>query len=717
LKSCVKALTAIPSPDSGLRIKTTRGLIWIERPRPWEGGASFFDPAIPVLALLLTLLAPFPSLAQEWNAPGTLQLIEEARVRRHSGLQDPDFQSYSSQARGYVHFFLDREDTGERILVKTDQIALEVYWQAPNRTRQRIVGLRDEKSLPTNINYHLDHLTVVQDEFGDRIRIGDGDEVEAVLHPAAPGAEDFYDFLLSDSITLTLQGAPEAIRVYEILVRPKDPELPAFIGSVFLDRASKAIVRMNFTFTPVSYVDSYLDHIQISLENGLWNGQYWLPYRQQLEIRREVPWLDIPAGSVIKGWFEVRDYEINPPLSEALFRGPAVTILPEEARRAFPFEDSLHAHLDTEGFLPPPEMGEIRSMALELASAQRLSGLGGLRLHLPEPIISSGLRFNRAEGLFLGGGFSYGLHPSLSMAAHGGFSFGRERPAGRLTFTGGERAPATGITGFLNQPRDLGPTQAISGAMNTLAAVVWDQDYQDLFFSSGVQAFHQLASKGRASLDLLARWEDHGTARDVVSSDPLQPRFRPVLETEEGLWRSVEASATAASPWKALSLHGVGLLGRFDDRTFGHFSGSLDLHRRWLTQGVELRGTLQGGALIGDAPRQALFLLGGRETVPGYPFRSRVGNGYWLLKAQGSRDLMAPWIRLRAFGAAGGTHSSGEILPEGWPQDQTNSFLLSGGLGLGLGWDVLRLDLARGLTEGGEWELILSLNHAFWAWL
>lgn len=78
---------------------------------------------------------------------------------------------------------------------------------------------------------------------------------------------------------------------------------------------------------------------------------------------------------------------------------------------------------------------------------------------------------------------------------------------------------------------------------------------------------------------------------------------------------------------------------------------------------------------------------------------------------------MAPWIRLRAFGAAGGTHSNGESLPEGWPQDQTNSFLLSGGLGLGLGWDVLRLDLARGLTEGGEWELILSVNHAFWAWL
>jgi hypothetical protein len=34
-----------------------------------------------------------------------------------------------------------------------------------------------------------------------------------------------------------------------------------------------------------------------------------------------------------------------------------------------------------------------------------------------------------------------------------------------------------------------------------------------------------------------------------------------------------------------------------------------------------------------------------------------------------------------------------------------------------LGWDVIHLDLARGLREGGEWEFIFSVNHAFWDWL
>ena len=248
--------------------------------------------------------APLSGQNPAWNGSRALQMIREARDLRQGMVQDSSFQSYSSTARGFVYFYLDREDTGERILVKTDQIALEVFWRTPDEIKQRIIGLRDEKKLPTNIHYHLDHLVVVQDEFGDRIRIGDGDEVEAVVHPAAPGSEAVYDFLLADSVTLILPATGETVRVYEIQVRPKDFDAPGFVGEMFLDRDTRAIVRMSFTFTPASYVDPYLDHISISLENGLWLGKHWLPYRQQLEIRREVPFLDIPAGKLRSPQFQ-----------------------------------------------------------------------------------------------------------------------------------------------------------------------------------------------------------------------------------------------------------------------------------------------------------------------------------------------------------------------------------------------------------------------------
>lgn len=193
-------------------------------------------------------------------------------------------------------------------MVKTDQVALKVYWRARAETMQRVVGLRDEKQLPTNIQYHLDHLTVVQDDFGDRIRFGDGDEVKAVVHPAAEGAQAVYDFRLADSLTLSFPAPTPDVRVYRLEVRPKDSDAPGVIGTVFLEQQTGVITRMNFTFTPASYVDAILDYIRVFIDNSLWNGKYWLPYRQAVELRRELPVIDFLAGSVIRARFQVRNY-------------------------------------------------------------------------------------------------------------------------------------------------------------------------------------------------------------------------------------------------------------------------------------------------------------------------------------------------------------------------------------------------------------------------
>ncbi|MFG1691164.1 peptide-methionine (S)-S-oxide reductase MsrA [Gemmatimonadota bacterium] len=425
-----------------------------------------------ILLILACSLSPGDLQGQEeeeWNTPRALALVEQAREARTRRVVDGDLTSYSADARGYVYFFLHREDTDERILVKTDQIAVEVYWRAPDETKQRIVGLRDEKSLPTNIHYHLDHLVVVQNEFGNSIRIGDGDEVSAVVHPMAPGSEIFYDFALGDSLTITLPGPEEPVRVFEVHVRPKHFDSPGYVGSVFLDRATSAIVRMDFTFTPASYVDSYLDYIRISLDNGLWLGRHWLPYEQRLEIRREVPFLDIPAGSIIRGRFEISNYTFNEPLQPSLFQGPPVSAVPEEQRRAFPFQDSLHAQLQEEGLSPPPELAEVRAMAVSLAGQHYMSGLRRLRAHFPS--ISETFRYDRVEGLFAGAGLSYEPHPLLRGRIHAGYAFGRERPAASLDLSGGQGLTGTGVRAIWNELRDMGPLPGTNGLFNTLSSI------------------------------------------------------------------------------------------------------------------------------------------------------------------------------------------------------------------------------------------------------
>jgi hypothetical protein len=143
------------------------------------------------------------------------------------------------------------------------------------------------------------------------IRMGDGDEVGDVPHPAAAGSDSIYEFRLGDSLTLQLPNATQPIRVYELEVRPLRHDRPAIVGSVFVDRTTAAIVRMSFTFTPVSYVDDRLDYIGVSLDNGLWEGRYWLPNEQTLQIRRQIPELDFAAGAVIQGRMRISDYTFN----------------------------------------------------------------------------------------------------------------------------------------------------------------------------------------------------------------------------------------------------------------------------------------------------------------------------------------------------------------------------------------------------------------------
>ena len=79
--------------------------------------------------------------------------------------------------------------------------------------------------------------------------------------------------------------------------------------------------------------------------------------------------------------------------------------------------------------------------------------------------------------------------------------------------------------------------------------------------------------------------------------------------------------------------------------------------------------------------------------------------------------MLAPWLAIRAFAATGATRLSRDILPEGWPVHGTGGFKSSIGTGIGLGWNLLHVDLGRGLGKSGRSELLLSVQRRFWEWL
>jgi hypothetical protein len=114
-------------------------------------------------AILLALAAAAPvSLlsAQEaaWNDEHSMEIIEAAINTRHHAFSDSSLQNFEVDAEGYVYLLTNIE--GEERLVRADQVALNVIWQAPDNISQTMVGRRSDQNMPTRIRYHVDHLAI-----------------------------------------------------------------------------------------------------------------------------------------------------------------------------------------------------------------------------------------------------------------------------------------------------------------------------------------------------------------------------------------------------------------------------------------------------------------------------------------------------------------------------------------------------------------------------
>src|SRR3982751_3632735 len=181
-------------------------------------------------------LAPRAAGAQQWNDVRSRALVERATERRTQQLADTGLKDYKALAHGYVTFLAQ---VGEGLteppkIVKADELMNEVYWRAPDLSKQRILGRRDTLLLPTDISYHRDHLGIVQNNFPAIIRLGEGDEVRDVPHPLSTTGLETYDFAITDSLPLNLPG--RTIVLYEVKVRPKNDRESRIIGAMYIDR-------------------------------------------------------------------------------------------------------------------------------------------------------------------------------------------------------------------------------------------------------------------------------------------------------------------------------------------------------------------------------------------------------------------------------------------------------------------------------------------------
>ena len=676
----------------------------------------------------IAIFATTLTAQQTWNDPRTLTLVTRATERRASQIADTTLVDYKASAHGYVTFLAQ---FGEGFpeppkIVKADELGLEVYWRAPDLSKQRIMGRRDTLLLPTDINYHRDHLGIVQNNFRNIIRIGEGDEVRDVPHPLSPTGLQVYDFAIRDSLQIRL--GDRVLDVYEVRVRPKDDRQPRTVGSVYIDRESSDVVRMTFSFTRAALIDKELEDVSVVLENALIEGRYWLPRRQEIEIRRTGSWLDYPARGIIRGRWEICCYEINQGIPANYFAGPEIVVAPasERAAKPFPFTGKV---LDS---LPPDvravtdaDVKKVQEEARALVREQALQRSRSLAVSARH--LSDLVRFNRVEGLAVGTGLLQRLGGGLALAVSGRYGFSDEEPKGRAAIEFRTGAGSSLVLAAERQYRDVSEEQETSLVKNSLAAQEFGSDYTDPYDARTLSLSGSLAEfRWRPSFEVA--YEQHKPL--AVHARPASGNFEATIPAQP--LREGRLTLALDHP-TALTFGGLELAARFaisgvrtqnsgdpTKRDLLRPSMMFDLEKP-VGSGRFVAHTLVAGLLSSDTiPAQHLVYLGGPTTGPGYDFHEFVGRAGVSQRIE--YRFLAPFvpIPLGRFGRAPGTITLAPFAAAVWIdrsapfKEPRQGWYPAIGLGALTVFEVLRLDVARGLRDG-RWTFSVDVGRDFWS--
>ena len=575
-------------------------------------------------------------------------------------------------------------------------------------------------------------------------------------HPLSGLGMQNYDFALTDSFAIG--SGSQRIQVYEVKVRPKDDRQPRVVGAIYLDASGAQVVRMNLSFTRAAFLDKALEQLSVVLENRLVAGNFWLPSRQEIEIRRTGEWLDYPVRGIIRGRWEIGDYHFDLALPPAIFAGPEIVQVPADQLKQFPWKGAV---LDS---LPPDvravtdaDIARVQDEAHALVRRQALARAE--KVSISARNVSDLARFDRVEGFAVGAGLSKQLGLGWSATARG--RYGLDDRSGKGTVQLAWQQPSGfGLRLFGGRDfRDVGDEVERSGAVNSLAAQEFGNDDTDPYLvqGAGIGLDFPTAFGARWKLDGAIERQSFLTthARSVVGN------FQETVAAPTR--RILRVSLTEARPpslwWfgTELGVRSEGRAGWDLHPTTGTLGTATSLRtlRASSTADIELpvgryrfvsRTT---GAVLwssGFDPEQELVYIGGPVSAPGYDYHSilsraaaiehlewrfpvpfpafslgrfgRVPSSATLAPFVHSVFAAAPYCDVRpplsgvGMGASsllGAARSCGLV-------SRASGGYASLGAGFLLPFDLVRIDVARGLRrEGGRWTFSIDVSREFWS--
>jgi hypothetical protein len=321
------------------------------------------------------------------------------------------------------------------------------------------------------------------------------------------------------------------------------------------------------------------------------------------------------------------------------------------------------------------------------------------------------LRFNRVEGLSVGGAVDERLGAGYTARLLARIGVADWQPNGELSLTrsDGERAVRLGVYRRLDAANDWGAPLSFGAS---LSGLLFGRDEGFYYRSWGAELAGGSARTPIFRSDLSWRlfaerqWnadvETGFSLPHVFNGHPPLPNIAAARATAVGL--STDLHATHGEDPRGLRfttlVRAEGAFGTYD-----YARGLVDLTTtRGLGPRLDGALTLSAGTTGGTVPPQRLFYLGGSQSVRGQIAGTAAGDAFWMARAElGAR---ARFVRPILFGDLGWAGPRADWSHPGRP--------LSGvGAGASVMDGLVRADLARGLHPRERWRLDLYTEARF----
>jgi Haemolysin secretion/activation protein ShlB/FhaC/HecB len=331
----------------------------------------------------------------------------------------------------------------------------------------------------------------------------------------------------------------------------------------------------------------------------------------------------------------------------------------------------------------------------------------------PQPIkFVSGLeffRYNRIEGISLGGGLRQDLGPGLRWEAQARASFADRQLNGEVFVDRAVAGSSWRVSGYrrLVSADDYGAPFVLGASIQNLISGLDERFY---YRSAGLElsgvrnrslgggaltwrvfAEHQSAAVAEAEWVVRRLWDKKaGFSQNII--DTLGGGTRGVLGGAAFRWRATRGDEASgwrlATDTRSEAAAGVVAYGR----------GALDLTiERRLPARLRAIATGSVGSSVGELPLQRFYNLGGWQTVRGYTSGTLRGNSFWM----GRGELLYEGFRRL---------QPSVFVDQGWAGQRSELFsgvrqLRSAGVGAAFFQGLFRLDAARRLEAGGKWRI------------